>query len=81
MYSVAPHEVPGYIRVKVHTLVDHELMLPSSASEEDVLNAVVGYLLEYESVYPHTEDPITWLRLVKMLPGEKLEELEEGEEG
>jgi len=54
--------------VELRSKVRHEFMVPRDASDEEVLQLVVGYLLEYEAVYPETEEVDAWAGLLELLP-------------
>lgn len=63
-----------YDVVTLDTKVHHEFMVRKGASDDDVVQMVVDYLLQYESVYPDTEDVKAWTALLKVLPSSTSEE-------
>lgn len=70
-----PHPVLyDYDVVTLDTKVHHEFMVGKGASDDDIVHVVVDYLLQYESVYPDTEDVRVWISLVKRLPSSTGEE-------
>jgi len=68
-YVRNPHSVLiDYDVVTLDTKVHHELLIRRDVSEDDLIQLIVDYLLQYENVYPDTEDVNTWLGLIKKLP-------------
>ena len=75
VYSRKPHpELVDYDVVTLDTKVHHELIVVKSASDDDVVQVVVDYLLQYEEVYPETGDTGVWVGLIKRLPSSTGEE-------
>jgi hypothetical protein len=75
VYSRRPHPVlPDYDVVTFDTRVHHELMVGRGVSDDDLIQLVVDYILQYESAYPETEDPSVWAGLVSKLPSSTGEE-------
>jgi len=75
VYSRKPHpELVDYDVITLDTKVHHELMVVKGASDDDIVQVVVDYLLQYEGVYPETEDTSVWIRLIKRLPSSTGEE-------
>jgi len=54
--------------VELRSKVRHEFMVSKDVSDEEVLQFVVGHLLEYEAVYPETEEADIWAGLLELLP-------------
>jgi hypothetical protein len=68
-YVRRPHPtLPDYDVVTFETKVRHELLVRRDVSEDDLVQLIVGYLLQYESTYPDTEDVNMWISLLKKLP-------------
>ena len=68
-YVRNPHPVLiDYDVVTLDTKAHHELLIRKDVSEDDLIQLIVDYLLQYENVYPDTEDVNTWLGLIKKLP-------------
>jgi hypothetical protein len=63
-----------YDVVTLDTKVHHELLVGRDVSEDDLIQLIVGYLVNYEAVYPDTEDVNAWLELIKKLPSSTGEE-------
>jgi len=74
-YARSPHpSLPDYDVVTLDTKVHHELMVRKDVFEEDLIQLIVDYLLQYEGVYPDTEDIKVWINLIKQLPSSTKEE-------
>jgi len=74
-YARSPHpSLPDYDVVTLDTKVRHELMVRKDVFEEDLIQLIVDYLLQYEGVYPDTEDIKVWINLIKQLPSPTKEE-------
>jgi len=68
-YVRKPHPtLIDYDVVTLDTKVHHELLVRKDVSEDDLIQLIVDYLLQYEGVYPDTEDINAWLELIKKLP-------------
>jgi hypothetical protein len=50
------------------TKVHHELLVRKDVSEDDLIQLIVDYILNYENVYPDTEDVNVWINLIRKLP-------------
>jgi len=74
-YARSPHpSLPDYDVVTLDTKVHHELMVRKDAGKDDLIQLIVDYLLQYEGVYPDTEDIKVWINLIKQLPSPTKEE-------
>jgi len=58
--------LPNYKVIVINGKVRHELMFNPDASIEEIINDVVVYLVEYESIYP-LGDPEVWDELVSLM--------------
>jgi hypothetical protein len=75
-YSRKPHPtLYDYDVVTLDTKVHHELLIRKDTSEEELIQLIVDYLLQYENVYQDTEDVNVWINLIKNLPAVELLEL------
>jgi hypothetical protein len=76
VYARRPHPtLADYDVVTLDTRVHHELLVRRDVGEDDLVQLLVDYLLQYEGVYPDTEDVGVWLELIKRLPSPTGEEL------
>jgi hypothetical protein len=68
-YVRKPHpSLIDYDVVTLDTKVHHELLVRKDVSEDDLIQLIVDYLLQYENVYRDTEDVNVWISLIKKLP-------------
>lgn len=68
MYVRRPHPVlADYDIVVITTKVRHELLVPRSATEEEVLKLLVEHLQHYEETYPETRSEEVWSQLTSVL--------------
>ena len=74
-YVRKPHQtLVDYDVVTLDTKVHHELLIRKDVSEDDLIQLIVDYLLNYEGVYPDTENVNVWISLIKKLPSSTGEE-------
>jgi hypothetical protein len=74
-YVRKPHPtLIDYDVVTLDTKVHHELLIRKDVSEDDLIQLIVDYILNYENVYPDTEDINVWISLIKKLPSSTGEE-------
>lgn len=68
-YVRKPHPtLIDYDVVMLDTKVHHELLVRKDVSEDDLIQLIVDYILNYENVYPDTEDVNVWINLIRKLP-------------
>jgi hypothetical protein len=74
-YVRKPHpSLTDYDVVTLDTKVHHELLIRKDVGEDDLIQLIVDYLLQYENVYPDTGDVNVWINLIKKLPSSTVEE-------
>jgi hypothetical protein len=74
-YVRNPHPtLTDYNVVTLDTKVHHELLVRKDVSEDDLIQLIVDYLVNYEGIYPNTEDVNVWINLIKNLPSSTGEE-------
>jgi hypothetical protein len=74
-YVRKPHPtLIDYDVVTLDTKVHHELLIRKDTLEDDLIQLIVDYLVNYENVYQDTEDVNVWISLIKKLPSSTGEE-------
>jgi len=77
MYSRKPHpNLYVYDIVELDTKVHHEILVPRTLTDEEVVRVIADYLKQYEEIYPETRDEEVWMWISSIVKeGVNLEDL------